>query len=304
MNVAQSGRDSVLSPTRGGPTVAIMRPIPILAVLLFATHASANDQVRIELLADVAAVQPGKPFTLGVKLTIKEPWHVYWTNPGDSGEPTTADWVVPPGFDKSATRYPTPVRLEQPGDIVSNVYEKTVLLTTIVTPPETIDEKSLEFGVDVSWLACENTCIPGTARATLTLPVGEAKASADASLFTGSEASLPKADAGDAADVSINADHVLAGGGSLVVTVVTPTDAGLPKLAVFPPAFEDGFARVEPLLGRGRQFKITFKPYSDHTLPVGKHVLVIGYDTPAGERRGIEVPFEIAASDAVPKESK
>ena len=49
------------------------------------------DHVQAELLSDVSAIQPGKPFWLGVHLTVDPGWHVYWKNPGDAGLPV-------PGF--------------------------------------------------------------------------------------------------------------------------------------------------------------------------------------------------------------
>src|SRR5688500_16812326 len=59
---------------------------------------NAADLVKVELLAEPAAVKPGEPFAVGIKLTMKEHWHTYWRNPGDSGEPTQVIWKLPQGF--------------------------------------------------------------------------------------------------------------------------------------------------------------------------------------------------------------
>ena len=59
---------------------------------------NAADLVKVELLAEPAAIMPGEPFTVGIKLSMKEHWHTYWRNPGDSGEPTQVTWKLPQGF--------------------------------------------------------------------------------------------------------------------------------------------------------------------------------------------------------------
>lgn len=73
------------------------------AVLLSLAFAQAraqdvSDLVRVELLSEPAAITPGEPFQVGIRLTMKEHWHTYWRNPGDSGEPTTVTWKLPDGF--------------------------------------------------------------------------------------------------------------------------------------------------------------------------------------------------------------
>src|SRR5947208_2023674 len=60
-----------------------MRIIAIQVLLLGAMFASAHaappkDLVKTELLSDVSAVQPGTPFSLGVRFKIEPGWHIYW----------------------------------------------------------------------------------------------------------------------------------------------------------------------------------------------------------------------------------
>src|SRR5580658_1441092 len=126
--------------------------------------------VQVELLADVSAVQPGKPFWLGVKLTIDPGWHVYWKNPGDSGLPTRVKFSLPDGFTAGALEFPTPSRFVLPGNIVCFGYENSVLLLAKVTPPQTLpaDSRS-DCEAQVSWLVCSDVCIPGKASVSLTL---------------------------------------------------------------------------------------------------------------------------------------
>jgi len=57
-----------------------------------------TDHVESELISEVAAIQPGVPFTVGLRMKMDEHWHTYWLNPGDSGLATTIAWTLPEGF--------------------------------------------------------------------------------------------------------------------------------------------------------------------------------------------------------------
>src|SRR5438874_13838035 len=94
-----------------------------LALVSAAVAAPPKDLVQATLLADVDSVKPGKPFTLGVLLKIKPGWHVYWTNPGDSGAPTRVKWNLPEGWKAAELQYPIPRRIELPGGVVNYGYE-------------------------------------------------------------------------------------------------------------------------------------------------------------------------------------
>src|SRR5258707_1292635 len=72
--------------------------------------------VKVELLADRAAIRPGEAFTLAVHLTVEPGWHIYWDNPGDSGLPTKIRPRGPEGFEFGAPRSPAPVREVAEGD--------------------------------------------------------------------------------------------------------------------------------------------------------------------------------------------
>src|SRR5688572_9197775 len=106
----------------------LIRPMRIAAVVvagvavLAVSPAGANSTaaptpanlVRAKLVADTTAVKAGQPFTVGVLLEIAPKWHVYWSNPGDSGMPTTVKFIAPDGFKVGELQYPTPVSFKQP----------------------------------------------------------------------------------------------------------------------------------------------------------------------------------------------
>ena len=88
----------------------ILVPALCASALAFASARAqdASDLVKAELLAEPLAIAPGQPFTVGIKLTMKEHWHTYWRNPGDSGEPTRVTWKLPQGFAAGELQWPAP----------------------------------------------------------------------------------------------------------------------------------------------------------------------------------------------------
>ena len=151
----------------------------IFSLILFAsalavTPAAAQntaDLVKVELLAEPSAIVPGEPFTVGVKLAMKEHWHTYWRNPGDSGEPTQVTWKLPQGFSAGEIQWPAP-SLIRVGPAASFGYEgETVLLARITPPRDARPGTTVDLAADVAFLVCEKICIPGEASVSLVLPV-------------------------------------------------------------------------------------------------------------------------------------
>src|SRR5689334_12521666 len=95
--------------------VSLTGVVALMAVLTAAGPAAGalpqeRNQIKATLLADVSAVRPGATFNVGVLLEIAPGWHVYWTNPGDSGLATEVKFQFPEGFKVGDLRYPTPSR--------------------------------------------------------------------------------------------------------------------------------------------------------------------------------------------------
>jgi DsbC/DsbD-like thiol-disulfide interchange protein len=164
-----------------------------LTVVIFPGAAlAATSHVHVDLLANVAAVCPGKPFWLGVSLTVDPGWHVYWSNPGDAGLPTRVKFSLPDGFTAGPLQYPTPQRFDQPGNIVAFGYENRVILLAQVTPPADLPaDFAGQFHADVSWLVCSEQCIPGQQTADLTLQFSAAPQAANQELFDAWISRLP-----------------------------------------------------------------------------------------------------------------
>lgn len=223
---------------------------PFIAAVAFAHLATAaadaaipKDLVKAELTVDVATAKPGVPFTLGVRLTIKPAWHVYWKNPGDSGAPTRVKWNLPAGFTAGDLQFPIPKRIELPGDEVNFGYEDEVMLLATITPPADLPPgKAIDLSADVSWLVCEKVCIPGKATVKLSLPVGDATTPANEDFFAKWRKRLP-VPAEKLSGVGVEAkplDLSSGNGATEIVSTVKLTDLA------FPDAVEGLDLKIDP----------------------------------------------------------
>lgn len=157
----------------------------LAGVLCLATHAhgqvvDGQTLVIASLVPDTTAIQPGRPFQVGLRLKMAPHWHTYWRYAGDAGLPTRIDWTLPEGFTAGPIQWPAPEQLVDPGDIVTYGYSEEVVLLTTITPPDSLDATDVTIGAVAKWLVCEEICVPGQADdLSVTLPVGQGERASD-----------------------------------------------------------------------------------------------------------------------------
>jgi DsbC/DsbD-like thiol-disulfide interchange protein len=125
----------------------------------------------LELIAENEWITAGHPFNVALRFELENGWHVYWINPGDSGEPPRVTWDLPAGIKAGAIEWPAPRRLGT-ATIVDYGYEDAV---TLIVPMRTDANLSLrdpaQISANVKVLVCREMCIPGKAQVSLALPV-------------------------------------------------------------------------------------------------------------------------------------
>jgi thiol:disulfide interchange protein DsbD len=139
-----------------------------------AANASQGEGVKASLVADVfeSASFPLKPFMATVVLDLQPGWHTYWQYPGDSGLPPKVEWHLPQGWTAAPIEFAIPHQFSEPGDMVVYGYEKRQLLRALITPSkEQRNDGSFVLGASLSWLACNELCVPGSAEVSIKLPV-------------------------------------------------------------------------------------------------------------------------------------
>jgi thiol:disulfide interchange protein len=134
-------------------------------------QAASPRYVQAELVSEVRTVQPGMPFWVGLRLQITPGWHVYWQNPGDSGDRVRLTWQLPPGVTAGELQWPYPQRFPV-GPLMNFGYENQVLLLSQITPPADLSPgQTLDLRAQASWLVCQKDCIPEATPVTLSLPI-------------------------------------------------------------------------------------------------------------------------------------
>ena len=130
-----------------------------------------SELVQAELLAEPSSIERGRPFWVAVRLRMKEGWHTYWRNPGDSGLPTTLAWTLPQDWKAGEIAWPYP-SVHKQGDLVNYGYDdQTLHLVPLEVPAGIEGEHTVK--AQAKWLVCADICIPGQAELSLTLPVAE-----------------------------------------------------------------------------------------------------------------------------------
>lgn len=148
----------------------------VLLVVLFLSFviqhsAWAQQGLKIQLVSEVTAIVPGQPFTVGLWLEHDRGYHTYWRFPGIVGVPTEMKWKLPRGWKAGDLIYPEPERTLM-FKIKAQGFDRDVMLRTEITPPANLKiGDSITLGGTASWMACGNTCHPGSMDLSLTLPV-------------------------------------------------------------------------------------------------------------------------------------
>jgi thiol:disulfide interchange protein/DsbC/DsbD-like thiol-disulfide interchange protein len=271
------------------------------AVYALTGNSVATDNVKARLLSEQDSIAPGQSVWVALELDIRDGWHTYWRNPGDSGQATQIAWSLPPGLTAGDIQWTTPHRfLVAP--LVNYGYAKHALhLVKISASPDLKAAAPLDLKAKASWLVCADVCIPESADLDLKLPVtaaGGPKDPAVAQLFDHARAELP-----GAAPAASSARIV---DGRLVITLGKEWGATLSRiksLTFYP--FDDGvieYTAPQTLSRRDGAVELAVKlGYQPPRSGSVRGILLAAEDGGApGAAEPIEVPIEIAASFSGP----
>jgi thiol:disulfide interchange protein len=213
-----------------------MRLLGFVFCLAFASVLQAapaqTPHLEVELVSAARTIEPGKPFTIALRLRHEEHWHTYWKNPGDSGMATAIHWSLPAGFVAGPIEWPTPQRIPIP-PLANFGYEGEVLLLTQIQAPMALEPGStVVLRGNAEWLVCKDICLPGSAALEAPLRVASGAPEADprwAIPLTDARRALPQPLEGWSASVSRS-------GTSLAIRLRPEREMGheLRKLVFFP----------------------------------------------------------------------
>ena len=199
-----------------------------LALLCLSVAASAVADGRavsiphgtVELVSEQDSIQPGRALLLGLRFRLEKGWHIYWVNPGDSGEPPRLEWHLPAGLRAGAIEWPAPSRLPIP-PLMDYGYEGEVLLPVPIENTSGLAVGAeAALSADMKAIVCREVCIPAKAGLSLSLPVRAQRPHESAetqAMFSAARKALPKPapatwkplarDLGDSFELRVNTGH-------------------------------------------------------------------------------------------------
>jgi DsbC/DsbD-like thiol-disulfide interchange protein len=133
---------------------------------------AGNAFLKTSLISDKSAVSPGESFVIGVQLEIKPGWHTYWPGMNDTGvAPIFHKTEASKNLTLGPVEYPAPSRYLNVG-LLDHVYEgaATLLIPAKVSATAKAGER-VTVEIDLEFLVCKETCIPGRSTLTIDLPV-------------------------------------------------------------------------------------------------------------------------------------
>lgn len=126
---------------------------------------------KVELISEESAIHPGQGILLGLHFEIDDGWHIYWVNPGDSGQPPVVQWRLPQGWKPGAILWPTPRRISDHSLIDYGYENEALLIAPVRVPPDLHVGQTADLRATVEWLVCGSVCVPAQASVSLPLAV-------------------------------------------------------------------------------------------------------------------------------------
>ncbi|MFZ2587170.1 MAG: thioredoxin family protein [Alphaproteobacteria bacterium] len=132
------------------------------------TEWATTDTVHSQLTAQHKVVQAGTSTRVAWEIKLDDHWHVYWSNPGDSGIPPM---MTVNGTKVAINAWPTPKVINIP-PITNYGYEEKVVLLADVAIPANTPQGNMNLPVKLEYLYCKDVCMPGRVETNLPLDVG------------------------------------------------------------------------------------------------------------------------------------
>ena len=162
---------SPLSLRRFRPILALLPVLAAGAPAIAASNSADVAHLHVQFVVPNASLNPGENSEAGLYFKLEPGWHVYWQNPGDSGEPPHIQWTLPAGITAGPMQFPAPKRLPL-GPLMDFGYEDEVLFPLTLNVAKTTKPGPVVLNAKVDWLVCREVCIPGKAELEVSRAVG------------------------------------------------------------------------------------------------------------------------------------
>lgn len=116
-----------------------------------------KDLVQASLGPSLVRITGGEAVVVSVR--VAPHWHIYWSNPGDSGAAPKVTLALPEGWTAGEVVFPRPQVLGDESERTFG-YEGVVHLLVPVRRPDGA-QGTVDVRGEMSWLACRTSCVSG-----------------------------------------------------------------------------------------------------------------------------------------------
>jgi len=139
-----------------------------------------TEQTSVRLIASSTTIGQSSETRLGVHFKLKKGWKVYWRSPGDAGFPPSINWQKSQNLDNAKFQWPAPSRFSVLGLETLGYKDEVVLpITAFVKDPT----QPLALEAELSYLTCNEICIPYDTHLSMSLAPGTITPSDEAHLI-------------------------------------------------------------------------------------------------------------------------
>jgi suppressor for copper-sensitivity B len=163
-----------------------------------------TDQSAVRLIAATDAVGSGGTIQAGLEFELKPGWKTYWRTPGDAGFPVSVDWTGSTNLAAAEMAWPAPHRFSLFG-LDTFGYQNQVVFPIAVRAEKPGEPIGLR--AKVSYLICEQVCIPYESNLAMDLPAGTPTPTGNAQLINRYLSQVP----GDGARHGLKLERVAIG---------------------------------------------------------------------------------------------
>lgn len=149
----------------------------MFALVFNANALSFNEKtnhVGITLIPEYKTItKDTKNITLIAAIDIKPEWHIYWDNPGDSGDPTVLTFYDSPHYTLSESVHSAPQKFVLEDIITTYVHRQKLYYKTTFTLKDLDKLDTLPFKLILSYTVCRKNCLPETIALDLSVPISD-----------------------------------------------------------------------------------------------------------------------------------
>lgn len=134
--------------------------IVIISIQFFLTaYAQGKSEAEAHIILDSFSLEKSRIIDAAVVIRLEEGWHIYWRNPGDSGMPTSFEFILPESIKVSEIKWAVPEIFEFEG-YASYGYEGLAVFPFSIYIPENFNQDEITIEVNLKSLICKDVCKP------------------------------------------------------------------------------------------------------------------------------------------------